>query len=57
MSLDVADQNARHHEAGEQRLQDHYKSLGPHLRAAVLHARQPEQRERPEPCGGDSDMD
>ncbi|SHE59361.1 hypothetical protein SAMN02745157_0520 [Kaistia soli DSM 19436] len=57
MSLHIADQTARREDAGEHRLLDHYKSLGPHLRAAVLHARQPERRERPEPCGGDSDMD
>jgi len=57
MSISIAEPKTRREDAGQQRLQDHYKSLGPHLRAAMLHARQPERRERPEPCGGDSDMD
>jgi hypothetical protein len=44
--------------ARDQRLQDQYKALNPHLAAAMLHARAPEQRRRQvEPCGGDSDMD
>lgn len=58
MSLNDAALERQHEEAGEPRLQDHYKALNPHLRAALLHARQTEQRrDRPEPCGGDSDMD
>lgn len=57
MSLYDATLEARHEEAGEPRLEDYYKALNPHLRAALLHARQTERRTPPEPCGGDSDMD
>ena len=52
------DLGARVDEARDQRLQDYYKMLNPHLRAATIHARLSEtRRERSEPCGGDSDMD
>lgn len=45
-------------EARDQRLQDHYKTLNPHLQAALLHMRaQTRRREPAEPCGGDSAMD
>ncbi|MCX5493128.1 hypothetical protein OSH11_00260 [Kaistia dalseonensis] len=44
--------------ARDQRLQDQYKALNPHLAAALLHAKAPTPRgRRTEPCGGDSDMD
>jgi len=43
--------------ARELPLQEQYKALNPHLRAAMLHARTDRSRERPEPCGGDSAMD
>ena len=58
MSLHQPELRARVDEAREQRLQDYYKTLNPHLQAAMLHARASERREeRHEPCGGDSDMD
>jgi len=57
MSLREATILRREDNEGRERLQDHYKTLNPHLQAALLHARVAERRERPEPCGGDSDMD
>lgn len=57
MSLREATLLRREENEGRERLQDHYKTLNPHLQAALLHARTTERRERPEPCGGDSDMD
>ncbi|MCX5479448.1 hypothetical protein OSH08_10560 [Kaistia geumhonensis] len=57
MSLREATLLRREDIEGRERLQDHYKTLNPHLRAALIHARVAERRERPEPCGGDSDMD
>ncbi len=44
-------------EPTDYRLQDHYKTLGPHLRAAMLHARRADVRARPELAGRDSDME
>lgn len=58
MSLQLPERALREDDSREERLQDHYKALNPHLRAALLHARAIERREtREEPCGGDSAMD
>jgi hypothetical protein len=52
-----AARDRRETQPADQRLQDRYGVLGPHLRAALLHARTDARRDRPEPSGGDSDMD
>ena len=57
MSLQETARDRQPRERRDERLQDHYKTLGPHLRAAMLHARATDRRDRPEPSGGDSDMD
>ncbi len=57
MSLQETTRERQQSETADRRLQDHYKTLGPHLRAAMLHARRVDRRDPPEPSGGDSDMD
>jgi hypothetical protein len=44
-------------EARNARLEDLYRELNPHLRAAVIHARAGERRREIEPSGGDSALD